>query len=258
MKILKNSKKYVEIRKLYNEGYLCEVGLETQDNIEVRSISSASRNGRNDKKRDTSNLMEQILHRDNLNKAYKKVKKNKGSSGVDGMTVDELLEYLKRNNSQLQKELIEESYTPMPVRRVEIEKPDGGKRLLGIPTVVDRVVQQAIAQVLTPIYEEKFSETSFGFRPGRSQHQAIAKCKEHINDGYKWVVDIDISKYFDTVNHDKLISILSKDLDDKKVLRLIRKYLQSGVMINGVVAETDLGCPQGGLCKASHNPPYAK
>ncbi|WP_253199007.1 reverse transcriptase domain-containing protein [Clostridium estertheticum] len=179
---MKNSKKYVEIRKLHNEGYLCEVGLEIQDNIEVRSISSASRNGRDDKKRDTSNLMEQILHRDNLNKAYKKVKKNKGSSGVDGMTVDELLEYLKRNNSQLQNDLIEESYTPMPVRRVEIEKPDGGKRLLGIPTVVDRVVQQAIAQVLTPIYEEKFSETSFGFLPGRSQHQAIEKCKEHIND----------------------------------------------------------------------------
>ena len=248
MKILKNSKKYVEIRKLHNEDYLCEVGLEIQDNIEVMSISSASRNGRDDKKRDTNNLMEKILHRDNLNQAYKKVKKNKGSSGVDGMTVDELLDYLKRNNKQLQKELIEESYIPMPVRRVEIEKPDGGKRLLGIPTVVDRVVQQAIAQVLTPIYEEKFSKTSFGFRPGRSQHQAIEKCKEHINDGYKWVVDIDISKYFDTVNHDKLMSILSKDIDDKKVLRLIRKYLQSGVMINGVLTETDLGCPQGGPC----------
>ncbi|MGK0469444.1 MAG: RNA-directed DNA polymerase [Clostridium sp.] len=246
MEILKNSKKYVEIRKLHNEDYLCDIGLEIQDNIEVRSISSASRNGRDDKNRDNGNLMEKILHRDNLNQAYKRVKKNKGSSGVDGMTVDELLEYLKRNKSQLQKELIEESYTPMPVRRVEIDKPDGGKRLLGIPTVVDRVVQQAIAQVLTPIYEEKFSETSFGFRPGRSQHHAIEKCKEHINDGYKWVVDIDISKYFDTVNHDKLMSILAKDIDDKKVLRLIRKYLQSGVMINGVVAETDIGCPQGG------------
>ena len=246
MEILKNSKKYVEIRKLHNEDYLCDVGLEIQDSIEVRRISSASRNGRDDKNRDTSNLMEKILHRDNLNQAYKRVKKNKGSSGVDGMTVDELLEYLKRNNNQLQKDLIEESYTPMPVRRVEIDKSDGGKRLLGIPTVVDRVVQQAIAQVLTPIYEEKFSETSFGFRPGKSQHHAIEKCKEHINDGYSWVVDIDISKYFDTVNHDKLMSILAKDIDDKKVLRLIRKYLQSGVMINGMVAETDLGCPQGG------------
>jgi len=258
LEILKNSKKYVKIRKLHNEDYLCDVGLEIQDNIEVKSISSASRNGRDDKNRDTSNLMEKILHRDNLNQAYKKVKKNKGSSGVDGMTVDELLEYLKRNNSQLQKDLIEESYTPMPVRRVEIDKPDGGKRLLGIPTVVDRVVQQAIAQVLTPIYEEKFSETSFGFRPGRSQYHAIEKCKEYINDGYKWVVDIDISKYFDTVNHDKLMSILSKDIDDKRVLRIIRKYLQSGVMINGVVAETDIGCPQGGLCEALHKFPYAK
>jgi RNA-directed DNA polymerase len=190
--------------------------------------------------------MEKILDRMNIFLAYKKVKKNKGSSGVDGMTVDELLEYLKRNFKQLQKEIIEESYTPMPVRRVEIDKPDGGKRLLGIPTVIDRLIQQSIAQVLTPIYEEKFSETSYGFRPGRSQHQAIGKCKEYINDGYKWVVDIDISKFFDTVNHDKLMAILARDIDDKKVLRLIRRYLQSGVMINGVVADTDLGCPQGG------------
>ena len=162
------------------------------------------------------------------------------------MTVDELLEYLKQNKGQLQKEILEESYTPMPVRRVEIDKPDGGKRLLGIPTVVDRLIQQAIAQVLTPIYEEKFSETSYGFRPGRSQHQAIEKCKEYINDGYKWVVDIDISKFFDTVNHDKLMAILARDIVDKKVLRLIRKYLQSGVMIDGVVKDTELGCPQGG------------
>ena len=162
------------------------------------------------------------------------------------MTVDELLEYLKQNKGQLQKEILEKSYTPMPVRRVEIDKPDGGKRLLGIPTVVDRLIQQAIAQVLTPIYEEKFSETSYGFRPGRSQHQAIEKCKEYINDGYKWVVDIDISKFFDTVNHDKLMAILARDIVDKKVLRLIRKYLQSGVMIDGVVKDTELGCPQGG------------
>ena len=220
--------------------------MELQDTIEVQSISSASKDGRNDKNRDTSRLMEKTLDRMNIFIAYKKVKKNKGSSGVDGMTVDELLEYLKRNFKQLQKEILEESYTPMPVRRVEIDKPDGGKRLLGIPTVIDRLIQQAIAQVLTPIYEEKFSETSYGFRPGRSQHQAIEKCKEYINDSYKWVVDIDISKFFDTVNHDKLMAILARDIDDKKLLRLIRRYLQSGVMINGVVADTDLGCPQGG------------
>jgi RNA-directed DNA polymerase len=220
--------------------------MEFQDSIEVLSISSASKDGRDDKEQDTSNLMEKILHRDNLNQAYKRVKKNKGSSGVDGMTIDELLEYLKGNRDQLQKELLEERYTPKPVRRVEIDKPDGGKRMLGIPTVVDRVIQQAIAQVLIPIYEEKFSETSYGFRPNRSQHQAIKKCQEYINDGYKWVVDIDISKYFDTVNHDKLMYILARDISDKRVLRLIRKYLQSGVMINGVVAGTDLGCPQGG------------
>lgn len=181
-----------------------------------------------------------------MNQAYKKVKKNNGSSGVDGMTVDELLEYLKQNKTQILEELLGGSYIPKPVRRVEIDKPDGGKRMLGIPTVVDRVIQQAIAQVLTPIYEEKFSETSYGFRPQRSQHQAIRKCQKYINDGYKWVVDIDISKYFDTVNHDKLMYILSRDIEDKRVLKLIRKYLQSGVMINGVTTETDLGCPQGG------------
>lgn len=246
MEILKNSKKYVKSRKLHNEDYICEVGVELQDIIVVQSISSASKDGRDDKNRDTSILLEKILHRDNLNAAYKKVKKNKGSCGVDRMTVDELLEYLKRNKGQLQKDILEESYTPMPVRRVEIDKPDGGKRLLGIPTVIDRLIQQAIAQVLTPIYEEKFSETSYGFRPGKSQHQAIEKCKEYINDGYKWVVDIDISKFFDTVNHDKLMAILARDIADKKVLRLIRKYLQSGVMIDGVVADTELGCPQGG------------
>jgi len=246
LEILKNSKEYVKSRKLHIEDYLCEVGVELQDIIEAQSISSASKDGRDDKNRDTSSLMEKILDRMNIFLAYKKVKKNKGSSGVDRMTVDELLEYLKRNFKQLQKEILEESYTPMPVRRVEIDKPDGGKRLLGIPTVIDRLIQQAIAQVLTPIYEEKFSETSYGFRPGRSQHQAIGKCKEYINDGYKWVVDIDISKFFDTVNHDKLMAILARDIDDKKVLRLIRRYLQSGVMINGVAADTDLGCPQGG------------
>ena len=132
--------------------------MELQDIIEVQSISSASKDGRDDKNQDASNLMEKILQKRNIFEAYKKVKKNNGSSGVDGMTVDELLEYLKRNFKQLQKEILEESYTPMPVRRVKIDKPDGGKRLLGIPTVIDRLIQQAIAQVLTPIYEEKFSE----------------------------------------------------------------------------------------------------
>lgn len=243
---MKNSKKYEESRKLYNEGCLWEVGVELQDNIEVQSISVASRDGRNDRLQDTDRLLEKIIHMDNLNQAYKRVKKNKGSHGVDGMTIDELLEYLRQNGEQLKKELLEGSYIPKPVRRVEIDKPDGGKRMLGIPTVVDRVLQQAIAQVLIPIYEAKFSETSFGFRPNRSQHQAIRKCQEYINEGYKWVVDIDIEKYFDTVNHDKLMGILARDIKDKRVLKLMRKYLESGVMINGVVADTELGCPQGG------------
>ena len=130
--------------------------------------------------------------------------------------------------------------------------------MLGIPTVLDRVIQQAIAQVLTPIYEKKFSEFSYGFRPNRNAHQAVKKCKEYIDAGYKWAVDIDLAKYFDTVNHDKLMRLLSRTIKDGRVLSLIRKYLQSGVMINGVFAETEEGTPQGGLCKASHNPPYAK
>lgn len=202
--------------------------------------------GRNGVNEYAGGLLEKILHRDNMNLAYKRVKSNKGSHGVDGMTVNELLQFLKQNGNQIRQSILEGTYKPQPVRRVEIPKPDGGKRLLGIPTVVDRVIQQAIAQILTPIYEKQFSANSYGFRPGRNAKQAALKCKEYIGAGYTWTVDIDLAKYFDTVNHDKLMRLLSETIEDSRVLSLIRKYLKSGIMVNGVVQETEEGCPQGG------------
>ncbi|HEY8420497.1 MAG TPA: group II intron reverse transcriptase/maturase [Thermoclostridium sp.] len=243
---MKDSIKCVESRQLHNEGYLIKSKVEPEGKAGVRSILTASEKGRNDDGEYAGGLLEEILDRDNMNRAYKRVKANKGSYGVDRLTVDELLQYLKQNGTQLRQAILEGKYKPAPVRRVEIPKPDGGKRMLGIPTAVDRVVQQAIAQVLTPIFEPKFSDNSYGFRPGRSAKQAIVKCKEYIQSGYNWVVDIDLARYFDTVNHDKLMGLLAKEIEDKRVLTLIRKYLQSGVMINGVVTETEEGCPQGG------------
>lgn len=243
---MKDTKKYDESRQLHKEGYLHENRVEPKDNVEAHSISSMSNKGRNDVNEYGSDLLEQILSRDNMNNAYKRVKANKGSHGVDSMTVDELLQYLKEHGQELRQSLLKGRYRPQPVRRVEIPKPDGGKRLLGIPTVVDRVIQQAIAQVLTPIYEKKFSDNSYGFRPLRSAKQAVEKCRGYINAGYTWAVDIDLAKYFDTINHDKLIRLLSNDIKDGRVISLIRKYLQSGVMINGVIVETEEGAPQGG------------
>ena len=193
-----------------------------------------------------ADLLERILNPKNLNAAYKKVKDNKGSHGVDGMTVEQLLPYLTEHGEELRKSILEGTYKPQPVRRVEIPKPDGGVRLLGVPTVIDRVVQQATAQVLTPIYEEIFSDSSYGFRPGRSAHQAIEQALKYINDGYTWAVDIDLEKYFDTVNRDKLMRLVSRDVKDGRVISLIRKFLVSGVMVNGVVIETEEGFVQGG------------
>lgn len=191
-------------------------------------------------------LLEEILDRDNMNKAYKRVRSNRGKPGIDGMTVDELLSFLKKNGEPIRQAIMEGTYSPQPVRRVEIPKPGGGIRLLGIPTVLDRAIQQAIAQILSPIYEREFSNNSYGFRPGRDAHQAIKKCKGYIDAGYTWVVDIDLEKYFDTVNHDKLMRLISRDIKDGRVLSLIRKYLKSGVMINGVVMDTEEGTPQDG------------
>lgn len=243
---MKDTKKYDKSRQLHKEGFLQENRVELKGNVEVHSISSMSEEGRDDVNKCSNDLLEQILSKDNMNKAYKRVKANKGSHGIDGMTVDELLQHLKEHGQELRQSLLKSRYKPLAVRRVEIPKADGGIRLLGIPTVIDRVIQQAIAQALVPIYEKKFSDNSYGFRPLRSAKQAVEKCKGYINAGYTWAVDIDLSKYFDTINHDKLIRILSKDIKDGRVISLIRKYLQSGVMINGVFMNTEEGAPQGG------------
>jgi len=193
-----------------------------------------------------SKLMELIVDRNNLNLAYLQVKRNKGSHGIDGMTIDELLPYLQENRKRLIKQLLTGKYKPSAVRRVEIPKDNGGERLLGIPTVVDRVIQQAINQVLSPIFEDIFSDNSYGFRPGRSCHDALNKTLEYANDGKTWVVDIDLEKFFDRVNHDMLMFKTARVIKDKRVLKLIRAYLNSGVMINGLIATTDEGAPQGG------------
>jgi group II intron reverse transcriptase/maturase len=187
-----------------------------------------------------------LVSRENLNAAYKKVKRNGGAPGVDGMTVDEAAPYLKEHGDEIIWRIIKGKYKPSPVRRVEIPKPDGGVRLLGVPTVVDRVVQQAVVQVLTPVFEPTFSDSSYGFRPGRSAHMAVMKAKEYYEDGYKYVVDIDLAKYFDTVNHDILMDMVMMEVKERPIIRLIRAFLKSGVMADGVVSLTDEGTPQGG------------
>lgn len=194
----------------------------------------------------TKYLLEKILERDNMNKAYLQVKRNNGAPGVDAIEVGEVLSYLKKNGENLIEELMSGKYQPQPVRRVEIPKPDGGKRLIGIPTVVDRIIQQSISQVLIPIYEEKFSDSSYGFRPNRNCHQAINKAKEYISEGYEYVIDIDLERFFDTVNHHKLINLIGKEIEDKRVVKLIWKYLKSGIMIGSQVIDTEEGTPQGG------------
>ena len=195
---------------------------------------------------DSSRLMEIILERGNMFRALKRVRDNKGASGVDNMNVNQLPGYLKRHWLKIREELLNGNYKPFPVRRKEISKPDGGVRLLGIPTVLDRLIQQAIAQVLQQIWDPTFSEFSFGFRPGRSPHDAVLKAKSYLLSGYKHIVDMDLSKFFDRVNHDRLMSRLATKIKDKRVLKLIRKYLTAGIMINGCVTYSDEGTPQGG------------
>lgn len=193
-----------------------------------------------------ADLLEAVLDRTNMNNAYRRVKARKGAPGVDGMTIEEVLPYLKENQREFIDRIKRGKYKPSPVRRVEIPKPDGGVRKLGIPTVLDRIVQQAIAQKLMPIYEPLFAEESYGYRPGRSGQDAIKKVKEYAEQGYQYAVLLDLSKYFDTLNHAMLINILRRNIQDERVVQIIKRFLKSGVMEDGVVVETEEGSPQGG------------
>jgi RNA-directed DNA polymerase len=194
----------------------------------------------------TVNLMEEVTHRDNLNRAYRRVMANKGAPGVDGMTVDELREWIAEHKQELIASLLDGTYQPQPVRGVEIPKPGGGVRQLGIPTVVDRLVQQALLQVLDPLWDPTFCDSSFGFRPGRSAHQALAQASRYVSEGRMIVVDLDLEKFFDRVNHDILMSRIARRVDDKRVLKLIRRFLEAGLMQAGVCVARDEGTPQGG------------
>lgn len=191
-------------------------------------------------------LLEEILNPNNLNKAYKKVVSNKGVAGVDGITVEEEFDYLKENKDRILNQIRKRRYKPQPVKRVRIPKENGKMRNLGIPTVTDRIIQQAIVQVIGPIFERQFNDNSFGFRPNRSCEQAVIRALEYLNDGYEWIVDIDLERFFDTVNQDRLITIIGKTIKDGDVVSLIRKYLSAGVMEKGIVKATEIGTPQGG------------
>jgi RNA-directed DNA polymerase len=191
-------------------------------------------------------LMEEVCERENCKQALARVKANKGSAGVDGMTVQQLPEHLKQHWPAIREQLLSGTYVPQPVKRVEIRKPDGGMRKLGIPTVLDRLIQQAVMQVLQRRWDRTFSEHSYGFRPGRSAHQAVAQAQQYIAEGYRWVVDLDLEKFFDQVSHDKLMAKISERVSDKRMLKLIRAFLTAGVLENGLVNPVDEGTPQGG------------
>lgn len=195
---------------------------------------------------EAEDLLEEVLCRENLMKAYRRVLSNGGAPGVDGLTVHDLMPFCREHWKRIREDLLNGQYFPKPVRKVEIPKPGGGKRMLGIPTVLDRLIQQALLQVLGPRSEPTFSDSSFGFRPGRSTHQAVRRAREHIEAGARWVVDMDLEKFFDRVNHDVLMARLARRVKDKRVLLLIRRYLQAGIMEGGVVSPRSEGTPQGG------------
>lgn len=226
----------------YRKGCPQRDSVEREEYAGARSTGARERKERNGAK----DLLEAILDRDNLNRAYQRVKSNRGAPGIDGMTVEDALPWLKEHKEELLQSIRDERFKPSPVRRKAIPKPDGGERKLGIPTVIDRVIQQAIAQKLQPIFEPLFADGSYGYRPGRSGQQAIQRAKQYADEGYTQVVQIDLSKYFDTINHDLLLNLLRKQIHDPRVIRLIKKYLKSGAMENGVVCRTEEGSPQGG------------
>jgi RNA-directed DNA polymerase len=215
-------------------------------NFEIRATESLIAECKPENPTGTKMMMEEVCSRDNLVRALKRVKANKGSAGIDGMETGELTGYLKGNWTRIKDELLTGAYKPKPVKRVEIPKSDGGVRKLGIPTVLDRFIQQAILQVMQEMYDKTFSEHSYGFRPKRSAHQAVEQAQKYIGEGYGYVVDIDLERFFDRVNHDKLMSRLAKRIEDKRMLKIIRAYLNAGVMENGLVKPTDEGTPQGG------------
>lgn len=227
-------------------GWQAEVELETQGKQGAYSDLSVMSQQKAKSRLSTENLLEKIVDKRNIFEAYKRVVANKGSHGIDGMRVDELLPYLQEHYQTLKADLLEGKYKPKPVRRVEIPKPNGGKRLLGIPTVIDRLVQQAIAQVINPIFDREFSESSFGFRQNRSAHMALKQAQVYINEGHKYVVDMDLEKFFDNVDHDILMHLVSRKIEDKRVLKLIRRYLNSGIMTKGMLVKSEVGAPQGG------------
>ena len=223
------------------DGFLQRDSVEHEGYAEARSAEQMETREQDN----ASDLMEKILERGNLNKAYQRVKSNNGAPGIDGMTVEEALPWLMEHKEELLESIRGGWFKPNPVRRKEIPKPDGGVRKLGIPTVIDRIVQQAIAQVLVPLYEPKFIDGSYGYRPNKSAQMAIQKVKEYAEEGYKYAVQLDLSKYFDTLNHALLINLLRQTIKDERVIQLIKKYLKSGVMENGVCVKTEEGSPQG-------------
>lgn len=226
----------------YRKGFVQMDSVEREEYAKVPSASPGE-----GKERDgAEDLLKRILDRNNLNRAYKQVKRNHGAPGIDGMTVEQALPWLQEHRAELLQSIREGTYNPSPVRRKEIPKPDGGVRKLGIPTVVDRIIQQAIAQQLQPIYEPLFSDVSYGYRPKRSGQQAVRQVKNYAEQGYIYAVEVDLSKYFDTLNHELLMELLRKQIHDKRVTGLIKKYLKAGVMENGVTTKTKEGSPQGG------------
>ena len=227
--------------------YCSNTGCPQRDSTECKEyVGAPNVNPRDRKERTSARLLDRILQRDNLNRAYLQVERNHGAPGIDGMTVKEALPWLKEHKEELLESIRNGSYKPSPVRRKDIPKPDGGTRQLGIPTVIDRVIQQAIAQILIPIYEPQFSDASYGYRPGRNAKQAIRKVKKYAEEGYTHAVQVDLSKYFGTIGHDMLLNLLRQTIKDERVIKLIKKYLKSGIMENGVIVRTEKGTPQGG------------
>ena len=230
-----------------NAENLVREGCPQKDSAEHEGYAGAQSGGsRESREADGTDLLERILSRENLNRAYKRVKANKGAPGIDGMSVEDALPWLREHREELLEQIRSGKYKPQPVRRKEIPKPDGGVRQLGIPTVIDRVIQQAIAQQLSPIFEPKFIDGSYGYRPNRSAQQAIQKVKEYAEEGYTTAVEIDLSKYFDTLNHELLMNMVREEVKDKRVTDLIKKYLKSGVFAEGLLVKTEEGSPQGG------------